>query len=142
MVHIGGGVSGVDAIKRVTAVSGVLFIVWCLLFRYSIVYRRAPIPMRLYRASTRASTRALPRALYPCCVVLFLRHLSPEFSPQEAKIIFLASALLGALRAACRRPLAFALGGAAAAAPPFLAAASALIGPRPLRAAAATVMNC
>jgi hypothetical protein len=63
MVHIGGGVSGVDAIKRVTAVSGVLFIVWCLLFRYSIVYRRAPIPMRLYRASTRASTRALPRSL-------------------------------------------------------------------------------
>jgi hypothetical protein len=36
-------------------------------------------------------------ALYPCCVVLFLRHLSPEFSPQEAKITFLASALLGAL---------------------------------------------
>ena len=89
-------------------------------------------------------------ALYPCCVVLFLRHLSPEFSPQEAKITFLASALLGALRAACRRPLAFALGGAAAAAPPFLAAAAppflaaalALLGPRPLRAAAATVMNC
>ena len=81
-------------------------------------------------------------ALYPCCVVLFLRHLSPEFSPQEAKITFLASALLGALRAACRRPPTFALGGAAAAAPSFLAAALALIGPRPLRAAAATVMNC
>ena len=97
-------------------------------------------------------------ALYPCCVVLFLRHLSPEFSPQEAKITFLASALLGALRAACRRPPTFALGGAAAAAPSFLAAAAppflaaaappfraaalALIGPRPLRAAAAIVMNC
>ena len=76
MVHIGGGVSGVDAIKRVTAVSGVLFIVWCLLFRYSKIIVRLSLCVFIVHLLVPSP------ALYPCCVasscVIFHQSSAPK----------------------------------------------------------------